>query len=142
MSEIVDYYFDQTPEKCRKCPVIGQFIIWANDFDAEAHINSEYLNQLIDSPFSSDSHQEAMSNILSQCTDKELESLSALATLIEHTGDECPGIRRGSARKDDSRTIKTVAFLMGEKACQNPQFAELQDSPVIGRILFTHWDSA
>jgi hypothetical protein len=129
MSELLEYYKSQMPEKCLKCPIFLAYMTIAEK--TEAHVASivEAMEDAVDNggPFENEEANrityEMHSNILDIAAGSERYADKVL-NLLSSAGADCP-TPKISAPENVSLGWKINAWIRREKLCRNPNFTSI-----------------
>jgi len=128
MSELLDTYKAQMPEKCLSCPVFAAFVK-ATELDetncgnlVDAMVASVDGGPF-DSPETNDAWQHVHSLLLDIATDGELRGLKTVSRLAAH-GHSCPTPKRGGVPYETFAS-SVISWLTNNRVCRNPGLEQI-----------------
>lgn len=130
--------FKDVPKRCRNCPVLARFSMLLANSDQWIENDQVHTLKLLDQvekldgpevSFAREMTRERAEHI-ARTTPYELkDKYEEAADFIKHyVDDQCPGPKRGTG---EGGFLGAVVYVMGEKSCQNPNFAHLVNDEVI-----------
>ena len=128
MSELLDSYAAQMPEKCLTCPVFAGFLAAAAAHEADGRDTANTMLQFagsgpFDLPKANDIWRTLHAELLEMSTEDEVAATKNVARLAEH-GQTCPTPKRGGV-PHEALVSRIVSWLANKQVCQNPGLKDL-----------------